>query len=347
MKKILLITSVLILLCVLLVSCNKLIDDENSKGAAQNEASLTDLSVPLDFSDYNVSITEDDETSNVDISSPEESNPPEDSNPEENSETEESQTEVVESYVWYGQKELDQWFAEKKAYVEALTGKNRTSDGKHLRYYEGITDPIVGYINEKAGTDKLNGILQNEYSKMFAGTQDSNTPAVLEYYGITKEEYVALLNSTLPAAPEGEKPNFMYQLQVYHYDALFAEQYWNHPFYLVSDYVPPEIDSYYTSLEDRGGYTKRYYRIDRLLIEYVGVDEFEKWLEEKEDVDQNILDFVEYFGITREIYEDIYRETCYLVDMYGAKWHRLPYNTDYLFGTPEMQDEYFKVHPLN
>ena len=56
MKKILLITSVLILLCVLLVSCNKLIDDESSKGAAQNEASLTDLSVPVDVSDYNVSL---------------------------------------------------------------------------------------------------------------------------------------------------------------------------------------------------------------------------------------------------------------------------------------------------
>ncbi|MBR6776438.1 MAG: hypothetical protein IKM27_01690 [Clostridia bacterium] len=347
MKKILLITSVLILLCVLLVSCNKLIDDENSKSAAQNEASLTDLSVPVDVSDYNVSVTEESETSNVDISSPEESNPPEDSNPEEISEAEESQTEVVESYVWYGQEEMNQWLADYYAYWDSLTGKNRTHDGKHLNHYSGLGEVNL-YINEKAGTDKHNGIFENEYFVMFEGTQDCTAGAVLDYYGITKEEYIEYFNSTLPEAPEGEMPFFApYSIYIYHYDALFAEQYWNHPFYLVSDYVPPEIDSYYTSLEDRGGYTKRYYRIDRLLIEYVGVDEFEKWLDEKEDVDQNILDFVKYFGITREIYEDIYRETCYLVDMYGAKWHRLPYNTDYLFGTPEMQDEYFKVHPLD
>ncbi len=344
MKKILLITSAVILLCVLLVSCNQLIDDENSKGAVQNEASLTDLSVPLDVSGYNVSITEESETSKIDVSSPNDNSAPEES-PSENSETEESQTEVTEAYVWYGREEMDQWYAENKAYWESQTGKNRTHDGKHLSYYEGIKDPIAGYINEKAGTDKFNGILENEYADMFERTEDCHTAAVIEYYGITKEEYVALLNSTLPAAPEGEQPNIMHPLFVYRYDALFAEQYWNHPDFLLSDYVVPEIDSYYTSLEDRGGYTKRYYRIDRLLIEYVGVDEFKKWLDEKEDVDQNILDFVEYFGITRGIYEDIYRETCY--DQYTGNWRMLPYNPDYLFGTPEMQDEYFRIHPLN
>lgn len=345
MKKMLFIIAAVILLCVLLVSCNKLIDDENSKGAAQNEASLTDLSVPLDFSDYNVSVTEESETSNVDISSPEESNPPEDSNPEENSETEESQTEVVESYVWYGQEEMDQWFAEQKAYVESLTGKNRTSDGKHSIEYSIVSGTVISYINLKAGTNEHYGIFDTEYIAMFDCTEDIVTPAMLDYYGITKEEYIEYYNSTLPEAPEGERPRFLLSLYVYRYDAMFADQYWNHPDFLLSDYVLPEIDSYYTSLEDRGGYTKRYYRIDSLLIEHVGVDEFEKWLEEKEDVDQNILDFVEYFGITREIYEDVYRETCY--DIYTRKWILLPYNPDYLFGTPEMQDEYFKVHPLN
>ena len=134
-------------------------------------------------------------------------------------------------------------------------------------------------------------------------------------------------------------------LDLYRYDAIFSEQFWNHPDYLLSSYVVPAIDDYYTSLKDRNGYMRVYYLIDSLLIEYVGVDEFEKWLEEKEDIDQNILDFVEHFGITREIYEDIYRETCY--NQYTGNWSMLPYNADYLFGTPEMQDEYFKVHPLD
>ncbi len=346
MKKILLITSVLILLCVLLVSCNKLIDDENSKGAVQNEASLNELSVPLNVSDYNVSITEESDTSKIDVSVPEESSVSEEP-PSEISETEESQTEVTEAYVWYGQKELDQWYANYKAEIEARTGNKRTADGKHVRYYNSNSGEVIRYINLKAGTNEHYGIFDTEYRAMFGCTEDIATPAMLDYYGITKEEYIEYYNSLLPAVPEGEIP--LVDLMGYRYEALFSEQYWNHPDFLLSDYVPPEIDSYYTSLEDRGGYTKRYYRIDRLLIEYVGVDEFEKWLEEKEDVDQNILDFVKYFGITREIYEDIYRDTCltgppeYVV----VRWLRLPYNTDYLFGTPEMQDEYFKVHPLD
>ncbi|MBR6776623.1 MAG: hypothetical protein IKM27_02625 [Clostridia bacterium] len=107
MKKILLITSVLILLCVLLVSCNKLIDDENSKGAVQNEASLTDLSVPLDFSDYNVSVTE--ENSETEISIPSESSTiPEDNS--ENDQGDESNTENLT--VWYGDKDMEQWFVD-------------------------------------------------------------------------------------------------------------------------------------------------------------------------------------------------------------------------------------------
>lgn len=341
MKKILLITSVLILLCVLLVSCNKLIDDESSKGAVQNEASLTDLSVPLDFSDYNVSITEDDETSKIDVSVPEENSVPEEP-PSETSETEESQTEVVESYVWYGQEEMDQWFAEMKAGWESQKSPGEESlDGKHVRFFHQVDGRLINIITQ----EKFNHYIS------FAGRTEfgSTASSVCEYFGISKEEYMALYNeymNNVGKAPYGEMPMGVYlSIDLFRYDAIFSEQFWNHPDYLLSSYVVPEIDDYYTSLKDRNGYMRVYYLIDSLLIEHVGVDAFEKWLEEKEDVDQNILDFVEHFGITREIYEDIYRETCY--NQYTGNWSMLPYNTDYLFGTPEMQDEYFKVHPLN
>ena len=48
------------------------------------------------------------------------------------------------------------------------------------------------------------------------------------------------------------------------------------------------------------------------------------------------MKFIEDFEITRKIYDDIFKDEEF-------KAH----NTDYLFGTSEMQEEYFKVHPLN
>lgn len=286
-------------------------------------------------SNENVS-QEESETSKIDVSSPEDSSAPEEP-PSESSETEESQTEVTEAYVWYGQKELDQWFAEMKTAWE----NEESLDGKHVRFYHQIDGFFIDHITR----EKFNHYIS------FAGYTEygCTTAAVCEYFGISREEYMALYTERMNdfgRALYGQMPILICgNLDLYRYDAIFSEQFWNHPDYLLSSYVVPAIDDYYTSLQDRNGYMRVYYLIDSLLIEQVGVDEFEKWLEEKEDVDQNILDFVEYFGITREIYEDVYRQTCY--NQYTGNWSMLPYNTDYLFGTPEMQDEYFKVHPLN
>jgi len=124
----------------------------------------------------------------------------------------------------------------------------------------------------------------------------------------------------------------------FHREAWYREDFWNHEdFKTYAELAnPDEIQDYYTSLADRGGYTKYYYIIDRILIEHVGVDAFNAWLDSVGDKDQNIVKFIEYFEITREVYNSL----C-------ANHNITPYNPDYLFGTPEMQDEYFKVHPLD
>lgn len=334
MKKTLFVTAAVILLCVLLVSCNKLIDDENSKGAVQNEASLTDLSVPLNVSSYDVSV--DEENSDAEISVPHESNPSEDSKPEE-SVPEESVLEestVVEKYVWYGESELKSWFSDLKEIIDNYEPREDiTDDGMRSDHFTTIPSFFIDYLNKYEEK-----VFDYDYVPKFGACGDANIAALAEYYDISKEEYKEFCNEYLQKwgrAPDGEKP---YGLEIYmlNWDAWFSEEYWEHPDFVFSDYDSERYDCYYTSVPDRGDYTRRYYRIDYALIQYVGEEHFQKWLDEKEDKDQNILDFIEYFEITREQYDKLYKD-----------YFPIPYNPDYLFGTPEMQDEYFKVHPLN
>ncbi len=263
------------------------------------------------------------ETSVPEVSVPEESIP------------EESEPEVSEpeEYVWYGQEELDTWYKQFKESSSAA------KDGKYVDYYYSIDGKLAKYI-----ADVYSGAY-NRYMAFAKDTKRINTASICEYCGITKDEYMALYTFEEHKVPYGEIPLALFNtLYRYRYDSIFSETPWDHPDFIALNYTPPAIDDHYTALEDRNGYMKDYYLIDRLLIEYVGVDAFEQWLENTEDAEQNIVAFINDFRITREIYEDIYRETCYL-EWYD-KWSLLPYNPDYLFGTQEMQDEYFKVHPL-
>ena len=260
---------------------------------------------------------------------------PETSEPEA-SVPEESEPEVSEpeEYVWYGQEELDAWYKQIK---ESSSAKK---DGKHVDYYYSIDGVLMDFIND------LQRGASDRYIELTKDTKRINTASICEYFGITKDEYMALYTFEEYTAPYGEIPFILAaNLDRYRFDAIFSETPWDHPDFLALNYTPPATDDHYTALEDRNGYMKDYYLIDRLLIEYVGPDAFEQWLENKEDAEQNIAMFINDFRITREIYEDIYRETCYL-EQYD-KWSLLPYNPDYLFGTAEMQEEYFKVHPLN
>ena len=250
---------------------------------------------------------------------------------------EESEPEVSEpeEYVWYGQEELDAWY---KQFKESSSAEH---DGKHVDYYYSIDTRLMKYIMANAPDGAYSRYMSSAYD-----TKRINTASICEYFGITKDEYMALYTFERHKAPYGEIPLVLSaNLDRYRFDAIFSETPWDHPDFLALNYTPPAIDDHYTALEDRNGYMRDYYLIDRLLIEDVGPDAFEQWLENKENAEQNIAMFINDFRITREIYEDIYRETCY--SEWYDKWSLLPYNTDYLFGTAEMQDEYFKVHPLN
>ncbi len=325
MKKIYLITALLLAFVFVFTAC-EVTDNESNASVSQNESGDGQTSAPQE------SVPQGSEPEVSDYEQSDESQTPEVS---------------TEEYVWYGIDEINDWF---ETYIlgAADSEEDFQYDGKHRAYYFNIDGLLLTeYVNEKAGSS-----IYDEYLMLFNETTDINVPALCEYYGITKEEYVANCNKFIEEfgkSKEGEIPIYlMLRLPSFRYDTIFSEEYWNHSDYLLNDYVTPEIDDHYTSLDDRNGYTKRYYIIDRRLIEYVGVDEFEEWLDSASDTEQNIIEFVEHFGITREIYEDIYRKDCWqeATEHTVARWLFLPYNPDYLFGTPEMQEEYFTVHPL-
>ncbi len=284
------------LICVLLISCTDIVPQESSVPPNTDEPSLPDLSFPDESIDINV--PNGDDISDADISN----------------------VETNYLYVWIDEEEMDRRFAEFKAGGEG----SELNTKKYLWYFYQIDSVLQDYITINKFED---------YLALFSKTVDITTASICEYYDISKQEYIDLYTERLR-----EKGDVVMagNYDFYRYDAIFSEEYWNHPDYLLSDYVPPEIDDYYTSLEDRNGYTRRYYIIDRLLIEFVGVDAFEDWLESVGDVRQNIVEFTEYFDITREVYDEVYRDT-----------RIKPYNPDYLFGTPEEQEIYFTVHPLN
>ncbi len=332
MKKTLFAVLIIFAFILIFTACDTSVPPEESANEASNmseteslpESSTPEESTPEDsLPEESIPDTSAPETSEPEVSVPEESEP---------------EVSEPEAYVWYGQEELDQWYAEFK---EGNGGD--TYDGKHVRYYYAIDGK---FIDEMISRE----IFNNHYRPLAEGTKRNNMSMVCEYYGITKEEYMEVYTFEDYKAPYGEAPFvLLWNLDYYRFDAIFSDKPWDHPDYLLPLYTPPEIDDYYTEIADRNGYMRDYYIIDRLLIEYVGVDAFEEWLEEKEDIDQNIVEFVKDFGITREIYEDIYRETCWkeATELGPGYWKMLPYNPDHLFGTAEMQDEYFKVHPLS
>ena len=319
--------AIILLLCVAFASCNEVKDNSS---ADIGQSALSDA--PSTENSVNESTPEE---SLTETSIPDSSEPIESEAPVEISEEEVSEQEDVEPSIWYGDKELREWYLEYLAGFEENHGDELyryTRDDKHYGFYHGLEGGLANAVTGKLFWD---------YIEIFKGTDDINLAAFCEYYDITVDEYKQVyagdfkeFGTKLP----GEKPDgrVMLYIQIHQYDAWFSEEYWNHPDLIIKDYIAPEIDDYYTSIADRDGYTRRYYRIDRLLIEHVGVDNFEKWLDEKENVDQNILNFIEYFEITKDTYTALYEKVNFK-----------PYNSEYLFGTPEMQEEYFKVQPVD
>ena len=211
-------------------------------------------------------------------------------------------------------------------------------DDKHLYAYGHI-----GYsFLERYGVITLEQ--SNEWSNIFDKSYNNCYGTLIEYYGITKEQFVDAFEKELERLGCATWEEYMeYNLSSLNkvdlapfYDAWFSEDYENYELFVHPDYVKPEIDSVKIRCETDDVHMDRYYTIDRKLITYVGLREFNKFKEEFGGTEKfNIIYFLEYFDIDREefltVYPDLFK----------------PYNPDYIYTTVEIQEKYFCRHPIN
>ncbi len=307
--------AIILLLCVAFASCNE-VKDNSSADIGQSDLSDT----PSTENSGSENVSED--------SLPEESMPVADYS-------------RFDGYVigklpegeWYSQEDLDE-LIEMGLYVNRSAG---SKNQRHITSYYGLEHHFVeAYFSDEE---------ESKYFAMFDDTEYLAGGHLLEYYDIPWEDYIGFYTGAeyrrIMALGEyaenaaGTTP-YANSYPTFCKEVWYDSEFWNDERFVPYEYTYAQLKDHYTHIEDRNGYTRYYYIIDRLLIQYVGEDEFNQWLDKTDDAQQNILKFIEDFEITREIYDEIFENEEY-------KAH----NPDYLFGTPEMQDEYFKVHPLN
>ena len=239
----------------------------------------------------------------------------------------------------YTQEQLDEWVEE---YIAKY--KNVPCAYDETGKYNVIIFPEErGIVEDHFADLYLNDEKLTEYEKLFWGTEAYNLAELLEYYGISWDEYIGFYvgneydrmmclgkhadNLGTKNVKDGKPPYAV--CPQYFNDGWAKEEFWNHEDFIVDGYVPGEYEDYYTSVPDRGNYMRRAYIIDGKLIEHIGLEAFNEWLDETEDKDQTIWNFVEHFGLSD-------------VRSSGGWWKYKSYGL-----TEEERELYYTVHPLN
>ena len=164
----------------------------------------------------------------------------------------------------------------------------------------------------------------------------------LEYFKITKEEYIAYLDYVLETSDNKEIYRLDYCDPLIRYvDGWYGENYWLEPLHIDPNaaYVPKD---YHSKTRD-GKHNSLYYIIPGRLIEHVGEKEFKKFLDKYEGTtDCNILTFIDYFDIDYKKYTKIYSQKIesdsYQLQRARSYQIHVP---RFLFGSKEEQDAYF------
>ena len=328
--KTLVFTALIATLILFMFSCNANVPADMNDNVSRSEAQHADTSVSED-----VSLPEE--------SAAQEESVPEESTPEEESVPEESEPVVdyskYDGYVigtlpegeWYSQEELP-GMIDQALYISRSVAPNGQ---RHVNGYYGLEYHFVDSYFSTAEREK--------YLAMFDRTEYMAVGHVLEYFNIPWEDYIGFYTDyeyrrimSLGEYEHYGTPVYAKFYPIFAEDVWYNNEFWNDERFIPYGYRYADLDDHYTHIEDRNGYTRYYYIIDRLLINYVGQDAFNQWLANTDDKEQNILKFIDDFDITLEIYNEIFKNQ-----------ENKAHNTDYLFGTPEMQKEYFTVHPIN
>ena len=199
----------------------------------------------------------------------------------------------------------------------------------------------VGYVPSTVDLNQM----QENYVVLFGGTEDGNNIAFMDYYGIPDEAYTTYWKNkqTLASGDAKAAETFSEEFKIeMNYDAWFSKETipadrseFINPSYKYEDpvsvFIRCSTDKYHTD---------RYYTINGFLIEYVGEDNFDVFKEKYAGTEEfNILNFIKYFSISQEEFDSIYNSKDY---------HSLsvPYKSEYIYGSKELQDLYFVRHTI-
>jgi len=220
-----------------------------------------------------------------------------------------------------------------------LGHKNSSPDGMHYEMYFRWKDYAYKFVDDAN---------KDEFSKMMDFTMSGSMGGFIDYFGINKEDYSDAIEEYFSA---GFKEWQNYFWVVSEYDALFSEQYFEHPAFCIDLWdISNRRSVTVRPSSEISEHTNIYHTIDFRLINYVGGRDFKEFYDKYAGgLDFNIVNFVEYFEISKEEYVEIIEDFYKGIEGYfigiNPNCYIYPYNPDYLYGTEEMREQYFCRHP--
>lgn len=202
----------------------------------------------------------------------------------------------------------------------------------HRFEYHNIEGNVRDFIESKSpgAFDK--------FGDMFSPTEDFNVRFCFDYFGIPKEMWWDIYDKDFISKHYKD-----YEMFKFDEDLWFSDTYYMEDIFLVEPGVCPEANSVYIRPEDDDIHTDRYFTIHPSLINYVGEDKFEEFKNKYAGTeDFNILNFIKYFNISKETFSKL-TET----KAPGTGKIYYIYNTEFVYGTEEMQKQYFEKQPLD
>lgn len=257
---------------------------------------------------------------------------------------------------------------EKQIIEKLLAEKNYSPDGLHKSDYFiktthrgwGILDEHASYgtFTKEQAEWFVDPSAADEFFEMMQYTMSGSMAGFIEYFGISREDYIKVIEEkTADWSSSKKEENWV----LFKYSALFLSSTVGGQYFESSSFIIELRDIYGISYLGRPNwpeydrrpyeYTGIYFTIDSRLKDYVGQEKFNEFLDKYRELDCNIVNFVEYFDISKEEYIKIIDDYYDTIRWYfggipnNSDYYIYPYNPDYLYGTEEMREQYFCRHP--
>lgn len=178
------------------------------------------------------------------------------------------------------------------------------------------------------------------YLDMFVETEDMNIGAIIDYFGISREDYLDAVEKFKKWIEDGgggmDDSFYEWVKLVDRADDWFAEDYADRECFVLEGYEYPEHRTVTHVPDNCAKHTGRYHTIDHTLIELVGAEKFKEFEDKYAGTeDFNVVRFIEYFELGEPQIRAKFASE--LTDVFKC----MPYSPYFLFADRELRNEYF------